>query len=93
MNAKRRTAAAPRRRAAPTGEGPQTFIPRSEREQCLAPTKISFAELERMKQGSRDADAADLASGRKTTDDLRRENELFYGVRFYIDFKNCKHPK
>jgi hypothetical protein len=57
------------------------------------PARISFAELEREKQASRDADARDLASGRKSVEQLRAENELFYGARVWIDFRSCKDPK
>lgn len=57
------------------------------------PARISFAELEREKQASRDADARDLASGRKSVDQLRRENEFFYGARIWIDYANCKNPR
>jgi hypothetical protein len=55
--------------------------------------RISFAELEREKQASRDADRHDLASGRKSVEQLREENELFYGARVWIDYRNCKDPK
>jgi hypothetical protein len=57
------------------------------------PARISFAELEREKQASRDADARDLASGRKSVDQLRAENELFYGARVWIDYSSCKNPR
>jgi len=52
-----------------------------------------FKRLEREKQASRDADARDLASGRKTPEQLRRENEFFSGLRVWVDYKNVKDPR
>lgn len=47
-------------------------------------------EIDREKQASRDADARDLASGRKSREQLARENSLFYGRQFRVDFKSAK---
>lgn len=52
-----------------------------------------FKRIEREKQASRDADARDLASGRKTPEQLRQENEVFSGLRVWIDYKNVKDPR
>jgi predicted RNase H-like HicB family nuclease len=52
-----------------------------------------FKRIEREKQASRDADARDLASGRKTAEQLRQENSLFHGVRVRIDYTKVKHPR
>src|SRR6266542_187164 len=49
-----------------------------------------FKRIEREKQASRDADACDLASGRKTPEQLRQENEVFSGLRVWVDYKNVK---
>ena len=57
------------------------------------PARIPFAELEREKQASRDADRRDLASGRKSVDQLRAENELFFGSQVWIDYASCKNPR
>ena len=43
------------------------------------------AERAREKQASRDQDEADLASGRKTEELLRRENSWLGGVRLRVD--------
>ncbi len=52
-----------------------------------------FKRIEREKQASRDADARDLASGRKTPEQLRQENEVFSGLRVWVDYKNVKDPR
>lgn len=52
-----------------------------------------FKRMEREKQASRDADARDLASGRKTREQLRQENEFFSGLRVWVDYKNVKDPR
>lgn len=45
-------------------------------------------ELE--KQASRDADAQDLLSGRKSAAQLHRENSHFAGLRVAIDYRGCR---
>lgn len=45
----------------------------------------------REKQASRERDEADLASGRKTREQLRRENGVFAFPRVRIDFANIIH--
>jgi hypothetical protein len=45
----------------------------------------------REKQASRERDEADLASGRKTREQLRRENGAFAFLRVRIDFANIAH--
>lgn len=47
---------------------------------------MSWEELVKQKQVSRDKDAEDLASGRKSVDDLRRENGIFYGIKTVIKY-------
>lgn len=52
-----------------------------------------FRRIEHEKQASRDADARDLASGRKTAEQLQQENAIFHGVRVRVDHKKVKHPR
>jgi predicted RNase H-like HicB family nuclease len=52
-----------------------------------------FKRIEREKQASRDADARDLATGRKTPEQLHKENALFHGARVTIDYSKVKHPR
>lgn len=47
---------------------------------------LDLAKRAEEKQQSRERDAAALASGEKTIDDLRRENGLFAGLRVRPDF-------
>jgi predicted RNase H-like HicB family nuclease len=50
--------------------------------------------VDREKQASREADARDLASGRKSPEQLHRENTLFRGVRGWtIDWSKVKNPR
>lgn len=49
--------------------------------------------IDREKQASRDADARDRASGRKTAQDLCRENGLFHGGRYRIDYTKSRNPR
>lgn len=48
--------------------------------------RYNFADRQREKQASRDQDAADLASGKKTREQLWRENSLFRFSNVEIDF-------
>ncbi len=70
-----------------------------ERGRLKAPGALSpferglFKRIEREKQASRDADARDLASGRKTAEQLRQENTLFHGARVWIDYTKVKDPR
>ena len=45
------------------------------------------AEVAARKRESRDRDASDLASGRKSPEALKRENGVFYGARIVLDRK------
>jgi hypothetical protein len=47
-------------------------------------------EIDREKQASRDADERDLASGRKSREQLSRENGLFHGRRWIVDLGSAK---
>jgi hypothetical protein len=47
-------------------------------------------EVDREKQESRDADARALASGRKSGQELNRNNGIFRGFRFRVDLKSAK---
>jgi hypothetical protein len=47
-------------------------------------------KTEREKQASRDADARNLALGRKTREQLEKENSVFHGRRWRVDFKSAK---
>lgn len=49
-----------------------------------------FEEIRREKQASRDADERDLRSGRKSREQLARENGIFHGRRFRVDLKSAK---
>jgi hypothetical protein len=51
---------------------------------------VLMREIDREKQASRDADERDLASGRKSREQLARENSLFHGRRWRVDFKSAK---
>jgi hypothetical protein len=42
------------------------------------------------KQLAREADERDLASGKKSREQLRRENAHFAGLRVRVDFKAAK---
>ncbi len=92
MKAKRRTGAARSRRAA-TQAKDRKRPSRGANASSGSLPRISLAELERMKQASRDVDAADFASGRKSAAQLYRENGHFAGLRVRVDYKSCKHPK
>ena len=48
------------------------------------------AERAREKQASRDQDEADLASGRKTREQLRLENSITIGVPLQMDLAGSK---
>lgn len=50
------------------------------------------AERAREKQASRDQDVADLASGKKTREQLRRENGMLYGLTLRVDFSKLGLP-
>lgn len=54
--------------------------------------KYDPPERAREKQASRDQDAADLASGKKTREQLRRENGMFHGLILHVDFSNVGLP-
>jgi hypothetical protein len=49
-----------------------------------------FEEVEREKEASRAADERAIASGRKSVDQLERENGLFPGHLFRVDYKSAK---
>lgn len=49
--------------------------------------------IDRENQASRDADARDLASGRKTAEELRQQNGFLRGVRVRIDYTRTKNPR
>jgi hypothetical protein len=70
----------------------ETVMNRSQRPIVRSSPSL-FREIEREKQASRDVDDRDLASGRKSSEQLCRENELFHGCRVRIDYKSCKHPR
>jgi hypothetical protein len=55
-----------------------------------APAGSLFEDVQREKQASRDADERDLRSGRKSREQLARENGIFHGRRFRVDFKSAK---
>lgn len=50
------------------------------------------AERAKQKQASRDKDAEDLASGLKSTEDLRKENGKFAFPDAVVDLLGCKRP-
>lgn len=52
--------------------------------------RISFAEIEREKQASRDADERALAEGRLSPEQLDRKNSLFHGQRWSVDYRSAK---
>jgi hypothetical protein len=68
-------------------------MPRAHHKAAPPPARISFAEVEREKQASRDADARDLASGRRSAEQLRRDNELFHGAKVRVDYRRCRDPR
>ena len=53
-------------------------------------TYFDPVERVRQKQAARDQDAADLASGRKTQEQLHRENSWLHGLRFRVDLAGAK---
>lgn len=54
------------------------------------PPTYSPAERAREKQAAREQDAADLASGAKTREQLRAENATFAGLRVRVNFAGAK---
>lgn len=48
------------------------------------------ADVARAKQDSREQDAADLASGRKSREQLRAENGAFGGSRLRVNFSSSR---
>jgi hypothetical protein len=54
------------------------------------PESPLMREIDREKQASRAADARDLASGRKSREDLSRDNSLFHGRHWSVDFDSAK---
>jgi hypothetical protein len=48
-------------------------------------------ERAKEKQASRDKDAEDLRSGKKTREDLRKENGMFHGMKLELDLNSCKN--
>lgn len=50
----------------------------------------SFEERAREKQASRDKDEQDLLSGKKTREQLRKENGYFSQLNYVIDFSKAK---
>ena len=57
---------------------------------CLVRRDYNPAERAREKQASRDQDAADLASGRKTREQLKRENSATAGIQFHMNLAAAK---
>ena len=53
-------------------------------------TTYDPAERAREKQASRDQDAADLASGAKTREQLHAENAALAGLRVRVDYAGAK---
>jgi hypothetical protein len=51
---------------------------------------LLIQDVDREKQESRDADARDLASGRKSREQLSHENSLFHGRQFRVHLKSGK---
>ncbi len=47
-------------------------------------------EIDREKQAARDADARELASGRKSAEHLARERGVLRGRGFRVDFQSAK---
>lgn len=46
------------------------------------------ADVAARKRESRDQDARDLASGRKSAEELKRENSVFHGADITLDLKS-----
>ncbi|MGC3998059.1 MAG: hypothetical protein QM767_11440 [Anaeromyxobacter sp.] len=49
-----------------------------------------FQEIQREKQAARDRDQQDVASGRRSVEEVNRRNNLFYGLRLRVDLKSAK---
>jgi len=56
----------------------------------MAPETYDAAERAREKQASREQDARDLATGRKSQEQLHRENAHFSSLRVRINFAGAK---
>jgi hypothetical protein len=52
--------------------------------------RVPFAQVEREKQASREADARAVADGSKSREQLAAENRVLNGRRWRVDFRSAK---